>query len=304
MSQTEELNAAIAGNFMLVKVGLRKWSGKQVDRSLSQELENSKAAKSGSLKTVKNLLAGADDELREVNSALDSIRTFTYNRTLPWATSSDGAMRGPRLLPVKDTVDFLKDYKALVAHYQVAKQAFLDVYDSRRQQALANLGGAGNPADYPTVQEIDSQFNVDIDLGVVPAVNDFSRLPIPADTAHMLGQRMASKQEQAIHNAMNDLFKRMLESVQRMATQLGKHADEGNARLYKTMVQNVRDINALLKAANVSGNEQLRELAERIESDLCPHDVEVYKANPGLAKQVSEKATLIAGDIENAIEWY
>ena len=304
MTDVNALNAAIAGNFMQVQVRIRKWSGKQVDRSLSNELEVAKAAKHGALKTVKNLLAGADDELREVNSALDSIRTYTYNKTLPWATNSDGAMRGPRLLPVRDTTDFLSGYKSLVRSYEQAKQSFLNVYEARRQQAIANLGGAGNPADYPTTDEIDNQFNVDLDLGVVAAVNDFSRLPIPADVAQALGQRMASKQEQAINNAMNDLFKRMLESVQRMATQLGKHAEEGNARLYKTMVQNVRDINSLLTAANVTGNSHLSELAEKIERELCPHDVEVYKANPGLAKQKSEQAALIAKDIENSIEWY
>lgn len=303
MTDVIELNEALAGAFMQVQVTVRKWNGKALDRSLSDELESTKAARHGSLKTIKNLMAGADGELRAVNSALDAVRTMTYNRTLPWSTSS-GALRGPRLLPIKASMDFLSTYKQYVNTYQLAKQEFLMVYDQRRQQAITNLGAAANPADYPTMQEIDDQFAVDLDISPVAAINDFSRLPIPADVAEKLGHRMAEKQEKAIHNAMNDLFGRVLESVQRMATQLGKHADEGNARLYKTMVQSTRDTVGLLRSANITNDSKLTELADRIERDLCPHDVEVYKENLTLSKTVAQQATLIAKEVEDIVEWY
>lgn len=288
---------------MQTRVEVRKWSGKVTDKGLSRELESDKHARSGSLRTVKDLMAGANKELKAVNSALDSIRTYSYNHTLPWSSSTD-VLRGPRLIPVAQVQDYLKEYMRLVQVYDQAKQEFLDVYETRRQQAITNLGSAAKVTDYPTKDEIADRFSVDIDLGVVPAVADFSRMPLPSDVAEHLGARMAQRQEVALKNAMNDLFTRVLEQVQRMATQLTKYSEEGNARLYKSLVGNIRDLCQLLAASNVAGDERLRELTERIDKSLCTHDVDVLKANPTTAGQVAKEATAIAQDIESIIEWY
>jgi Na+/phosphate symporter len=115
---------------------------------------------------------------------------------------------------------------------------------------------------------------------------------------------MANKQEVAVKNAMNDLFVRVLEQVQRMATQLTKQAESGDARLYRTLVENTRQLNSLLRASNVTNDQRLTDLTDRIEKSLCQHDVEVYKTNQTETIKAAKSAVALVKDIEDVMEWY
>lgn len=300
MSDANALNDSLAANYMLVDLQLRSWSGKSTDREVSSEVIANKGASRDSGKFVKNLFVGADHELRAVNQMGNTIRAFVYAKTLPWSNNSDGAKRGERLIAATKSFEFLKELNEIKREYDSAVAALVSVYDQRITEAKSNLQGMANDSDYPDVGTVSDRFAVSVDLRPVPTLSDFTRVNVPSALAEALGQRHIQMAEAQVANAMSDLKQRLLEQLQRMATQLNKAADGTKTRLYDSLVTNLQDLVSLARTMNVHNNQDLASLADRIEMQLLQHPVDVYRLHPKKAADVATAAQSLA--VEAALE--
>ncbi len=300
MSDANALNDSLAANYMLVDLQLRSWSGKSTDREVSSEVITNKGATRDSGKFVKNLFAGADGELKAVNQMGNTIRAFVYAKTLPWSNNSDGAKRGERLIAATKSFEFLKELNEIKRDYDAAVAALVAVYDQRITEAKNNLQGMANDADYPDVATVADRFAVSVDLRPVPTLSDFTRVNVPSALAEALGQRHVQLAEAQVANAMSDLKQRLLEQLQRMATQLNKAADGTKTRLYDSLVTNLQDLVSLARTMNVHNNQELVALADKIEMQLLKHPVDVYRLHPKQAATVAAAAQTLA--VEAALE--
>jgi hypothetical protein len=293
MTETTDLGNALASNYLLVDMQLRSWSGKRTDRGASDELLTQKQATRDGGAFVKNLLASAGQELKEVHQMGNALRTFVYNNTLPWS-SSDGAKRGERVLATTKAMDFLSDLNSLKREYDRAVMNLVAAWPARVAEAQTNLGALANPDDYPTATELPGMFSVSVDLKPIPAVADFSRLNVPADLAAALGQRHAAAAATQVANAMADLRERFVEELQRMERQLAKAGAGEKTRLYDSLVTNLQLLVDMARHMNLTGNAKLDDLVNRIESKLLQHKVDDYKDNQVLAKSIAEEAKALA----------
>lgn len=296
MATATELNDALASNYLLVDLQLRSWSGKKTDRAASDEVIANKGASSDSGRFVKYLFAGADAELKRVQQLGNSIRAFVYSRTLPWSTNSDGAKRGDRLLAAPNSFDFLKELNEIKQEYDGSVSALQAKWAERIVEAAQKLGGLANSDDYPDAADIPSMFSVSVDLRPVPTMSDFNRISVPTALAEALGQRHMQLAEMQVHNALDDLKKRLLEQLERMAVQLSKAGSGEKTRLYDSLVTNLQELVTLARAMNIYGNNELSNLADKIEVALLQHPVEVYRNSADKALIVADAARKLAVD--------
>lgn len=301
---SEEINDALASNYMLVSMSIRTWSGKVSDKKVAGEVIASKNAAKDSGSFTKYLLASADAELKEVQAASNAMRSFLYNNTLPWTLNSDGAKRGERIVATSAAMDFLRDVADHKRHYDEAVIALQNVWDDRVAQAQTNLGGLANSNDYPSKEELPDLFSVSVELKPMPAVTDFARLNVPAQLQSALAKRMANQLESQMKNAMNDLRERLLEELQRIATQLGKVGKGEKTKLFETLVTNCQSLVGLARSMNLSGSSKLDQLADKIEAKLLAHPVEVYKQDVTRAAQTAAEATELLKEAEQLDVWY
>lgn len=294
----EDISQALAGNYLLVDVTIRRFSGFKKDKQASEDVTAHAGAQHNAAKVVKDILAGARNELKEVNATQDAIRSYLYNHTLPWSSSVSGRNTGARLLAAAESINFLKHYKTLHTEYTKALNDFVAAYASRKSEAMQNLGSLADPSDYPDVSEMGSFFAVDLDMNPVPATSDFSRLAIPAALTQALGDRIAGQQKVAMDNAMKDLSERIVTELKRMAVQLGKFGDGEKTRLYGSLIDNMKGLVSLLRSSNFSNDQRLDELADRL-TECTKHDIATIKNNVTVAKDISLKASAISSDIEN-----
>ncbi len=285
------MNDALASNYLLVDLRLRSWSGKRTDRGASDELLTSKQSVRDGGAFVKNLLASAGQELKEVHAAGNVLRSFVYARTLPWSSSSDsGAMRGERLLASSKAMEFLVELNSLKKEYDRSVMALVAVWPQRVAEAIRNLGALADDKDYPSSHELPGMFSVNVDLRPVPAISDFSRLNVPADLADALGQRAADLAEVQGANALRDLQGRLVDGLERVAKQLGKHGDGEKTRLYDSMITNLQGVVDLARHMNLNENPKLTELANKIESRLLTNPVAVYRDDVARSAAVAAEA--------------
>lgn len=290
---SQELSIALASNYVLVDLQLRSWSGKATDRSASDELIASKGAVRDSGAFVKSLLASAGKELKDVHTQGNALRTFVYNRTLPWS-ASDGAKRGERVLATTKAIEFLTDLNALKKERDNAVLTLVSVWDQRVAEAIHNLGSMGDPSNYPASTEVAALFAVTVDLKPIPAISDFSRLNIPAELSEALSARHEQAAAVQVANAMNDLRDRFIQELTRIETQMGKVATGEKTRLYDTLITNMQVLVDMAGHMNLTNNPKLDELIERIKARVVMRPVSAYKDNVALAAELAADAKAIA----------
>lgn len=302
--QTDELNDALASNFMLVSLSIRTWSGKRTDRGATDELIQQKQAAKDSGSFVKKLLASADGELRDVHSSAAQLRLYLYANTLPWTLNSEGAKRGERLVATSQAMNFLRDTATLKRDYDAAVLRLQAVWPQRVTEAMANLGSLADAKDYPDAVELPDMFSVTVDVRPMPAVADFSRLSVPAALQEALAQRMAGQMETQMKNAMDDLRERLLSSLGRISSQLEKAGNGEKTKLYDTLVTNCQSLVGLARTMNLSGSEKLNDLADKIESRLLCTPVDAYRNDVATAAAAAEIAKELMSEAEATDVWY
>jgi hypothetical protein len=300
---SEEINSALASNYMLVDMQLRSQSFKRVDRGASDELLAAKGSTRDGGAFVKNLLASAGQELKAVHQMGNALRTFVYTHTLPWS-SSDGAKRGDRIVATVKAMGFLTELNSLKREYDRSVLALAAVWDQRVQEAQHNLGALADPGDYPTASQLPSMFSMSVDLKPIPAVSDFSRLNIPAELAQALQARSAASEAVYMANAMNDLRDRFVEELTRMHKQLSKHGAGEKTRLYDSLVTNLQTLVDMAEHMNLTGNAKLDELVEKIKYSLLGRPVEAYKEDLPLAATTADIAKSLATDAAMEDVWH
>ena len=301
MSDARQLNDALAANYMLVELELKSWGSKKTDRKVSNETIQANGASRSSGRFVKNLLAEADAEYLEVIHHQNQIRAMVYARTLPFTATTDGPKRGKRLVAATKTFELMKEVNAIKHEHDKAVAKLQAVWDQRIAQAQQNLAGMkSDPDDYPSAAELPDKFAVSFDLTPVPAVADFARVAVPSELSEALGQRIAEQNVIQAGVAMDELRGKMLEELQRMATQLNKKAAGDKTRMYDSLVTNMQDLDGLAKTMNLHNNPRLTKLADDIETQLLHSPVDVYRQHPERAAQVANAAAALA--VEAALE--
>jgi hypothetical protein len=287
---------------MLVDMQLRSWSGKRTDRGASDELIAAKSAVRDSGAFVKNLLASAGKELKEVHTMGNALRTFVYNNTLPWS-ASDGAKRGERVLATTKALTFLADLNSLKKEYDRAVLNLVNVWPQRVAEAMQNLGSLANSTDYPDSASLASMFSVSVDLKPIPAVSDFSRLNVPAELATALGQRHELAAQTQVANAMADLKQRFVDELTRIDKQMSKVANSEKTRLYDTLITNMQTLVDMAEHMNLTNNPAMDELVAKIKAKVTARPVEAYKDNVALAANLAADAKQLAVEAAEDAIW-
>ena len=293
---SENLSSALSATYLRANIRIGSWSGQIADKEAAAELNASKHAIADASRVVKNLMAGADAELKAVKSAQTAVRSYFYSATLP--LSDDEVQRGDRLLAASRSLDILRDIKHLQNTYEAKLNAFISVYDQRRQEAINNLADFADPTLYPTAQDVRDKFYVKLNIDTFGATEDFSRLrSIPVELAEFLAQRKGSEVEQRVQGAIGDLQSRVLAEVERMAGVLTKAGKGEKTKMYASLTTNMEQVVQLLEDAAPLTNGNTKALADRIRADLLQHEVDAYKGNETLSADVGAKAQQIADDL-------
>ena len=167
----------ISSSAMLIDLSLSVWTGRKLDKQVSNEIDSAKRTKSRAGNYNKNLLAGSE-KLAEIGKIASMVRNWSYSQTSPWSDA------GTRLLPA--TLFF--DYKSKLTEYEKMftdkVTEFLAEYDVLVSKAAFQLGDLFNREDYPAVEKVASKFGMFYTFSPVPEAGDF-RVDIGGKLAYL-----------------------------------------------------------------------------------------------------------------------
>ena len=254
---------------MLIDLNISTWTGRKLDKKVSEEIDEAKGTKVKAGNYNKQLLAGAK-KLEEVQKIVGQIRLWHYEQTLPW---SDG---GSRLLPMKNFFDYKNTLSMLEQKFNDAVLDFLKEYPQLVSNSAFALGALFAREEYPDVSDIERKFKFRYAFMPLPEVGDFR-----VDCGEHVKKELESQYEEFYNNklkdAMTDIWTRLHETLAHMSDKLAdaetprvtKKGDAIRTKIFRdSMIENATELCGLLTKLNVTNDTQLEVARQKLEKAI------------------------------------
>lgn len=288
--------AGISERAMLAGLHVRQWTARKLDRKVTDKANTDHGARADAGRFNKALLS--KDALADIASAVNAARTEHYARTLPWA--DDGA----RILSAAGYLAYANCMRDLRGKFDAAVSEFVGNYAAFVADSQARLGTMFNAADYPPADEIRTRFAFGVNILPMPDAGDF-RVDLAEGQAEAIRADIAARMQEATDAAMRDVFQRVADKVGAMVERLNAYkpgagkGDKAEGIFRDSLVENVRDLVALLPSLNLTGDPALDAIGQRMAQELCRHDADALRDDTAVRNETAKAAAAILADVSD-----
>ncbi|MET0183026.1 MAG: DUF3150 domain-containing protein [Caulobacterales bacterium] len=280
---------------MLATLSISSWTARKHDRAATEEINKSKEAAVDASRVNKLLVP--KDALAPIEKITGAARNFHYEYSMPWADN------GARLLPAAAYVAYMARIRTFREQFDAAVSEFVAEYETHKEAARKQLGQMFREADYPTASDIHRRFSFSVAIDPVPAAEDF-RVSIGDTQADLIRAEIEARANEQLQGAMNDLFRRVQDVCGRMVERLtsykpGAKGERAEGTFRDSLVENVRDLAAILPALNVTGDARLNDIAKRMEAELTRHDAKDLREDLEARQETAKAAAAILADVSD-----
>ena len=264
---------------LLVQLNVSQWTARKYDKKATKEVITSHGTTAAAGRFNKALLP-MSDLLDNIHKKTTHIRAKYYDNTLPWG------MDGTMMLPTANYLSFMSDFRKEKGDWEYLVQDFLDDYDQMKLDAQRILGSLYDAADYPNGSELRHKFKMDMAVFPVPSA-DF-RVSIGSEELSRIQQDVERRVKDAEQAALKDVWQRLFDRVKHMAEKLA----DPKAIFRDSMVENAREICALLPRLNFADDPNLEAMRQQVEESLIKHP-EALRNDPDLRRDTAAEAKAI-----------
>lgn len=264
---------------LLVQLSISQWTARKYDKKVTNEVASAHGTTSAAGRYNKSLLP-MNDLLDRVHKKTTHIRTKFYENTLPWG------MEGTQMLPTSNYLQFVNEFRKEKGEWQSLVNDFVSNYDQLRLDAKRLLGSLYDDADYPDQHVLADKFKIDMAVFPVPST-DF-RVSIASEELSRIQQDVERRVADAQSTAMKEVWDRLYDRVKHMAEKLA----DPKAIFRDTMVENTKELCALLPRLNFMDDPNLEALRQQVETTLLKHP-EALRNDPDLRRDTAAEAKAI-----------
>ena len=264
---------------LLVQLNVSQWTARKYDKKATKEVADAHGTTTAAGRYNKALLP-MNELLDNIHKKTSYIRTKYYDNTLPWGI--DGTM----MLPTANYLSFMSDFRKEKGEWEYLVGLFVDGYDQLQLDAHRILGSLYDSADYPKASEIISKFKMDMAVFPVPS-SDF-RVSIGSEELSRIQQDVERRVKDAEQLALKDVWTRLYDRVKHMAEKLA----DPKAIFRDSMLENTREICALLPRLNFTDDPDLERMRQDVEASLLKHP-DALRNDPDLRRDTAAEAKAI-----------
>lgn len=251
---------SISSAAVLVELSISTWTGRKLDKTVSNEITATKHAQKGTANVNKKIL-GDCAELDAVQKFAANVRNAHYAMTLPWSDT------GLRLLTTKNYFGYQQQLTALQAEFNNLVEKFLAAYGWEVGQAQVRLGALFNANDYPSADSIRDKFKFNINYMPVPEAGDF-RLDVSNEANKQLAEHYNNYYQTQLKTAMQDVWERAKTALTKMSERLD-YADHQTKKIFRdSLVDNVLEVVELMDTCNITGDTHMSAIKTKLRDAL------------------------------------
>ena len=264
----------IQNSAVLVDLNISVWTGRKMDKRVSEQVDASNNTRARAGNYHKKLLAGTE-ALDGLHRVVGLVRQWHYDNTLPWADN------GTRLLSMANFFDYKASLSDFRTQFHTAAEDFYSQYNDLVSAAAFTLGDLFNPNDYPSIDEIRRKNSFKYVFSPVPDAGDF-RVDIPNEYREEL-QKIS---DERVNAAMKDAWDRLHDCLKHMSEKL---AGEEKQVFRDTLVTNATDLCSILTKLNVTNDAKLEQARKQLESALVGVDAKELRKYPAVRTDVKTR---------------
>lgn len=266
----------ITNKAMLVQVYMSTWTGKIVDKAVTQETNERNKADKDAGKYTKNLLP--KEALAKIVTSNGKVKKFRDKHSMPWNSAY-------RIMPAKIHFDFMQGIGELMQERKKFVNELCIEYPRFVRNREQTLGTMFDRDEYPDVTELPDRYRVEVDIQPVPTAGDF-RVDLSQGEVEKIRRNVEERLQASTARAMNDLWERLYKSVKRMSDTLNI-PDQG---FQSTMIGNIQELVDLLPKLNLTDDPKLEDMRRAVEVKLCGYKDRDIKEDKGVRKEAAKSA--------------
>lgn len=280
---------SIASGSSLVELSIGVWTGRKLDRTVSDEVASSKKAEANSANVIKKLL-GDCPKLTAIQKFAANTRNTHYDMTMPWSDS------GLRLLTTPMFYDYHNKMTGDKAEFDAMVEDFLQDYENEVLRAQVKLGDMFNPNEYPTVTSLRNKFKFNLSYIPMAETGDW-RVDINNEAQSILKQSYERYYSDKLKAAMDDIWQRCYDVLARMSERLD-YKDNDTKKVFRdSLVTNVLDMCDLLSKCNVTGDSQMEAMRQQLEGIFGGVTAEGLRMDEYLRKDTKTKVDAVLSNM-------
>lgn len=250
-------------------------------RQASTEVEHKYRTAKKQGKVVKQLFSPKD--IKPLTQAMTQARNLFNELSLPY----DAAYR---IIPSTGYFDFVEKLSAVSSEFDTKKHEFLREYHLIQSRSMLALGDLYDEDDYPSPARLGNMINFTVESSVIPDVTAFDELAgLTPEALEEMKAKAAAGQQEKIEAALQDLFKRLFDSLNKASVKL---ADKDGV-FRDTLIGNINSALVAIESLNLTGNQDLIDLATNVKAiieEVSPDDLRTDKE---LRKETAEQTKAV-----------
>jgi hypothetical protein len=279
---------------MLAKLKISRWSASKHDKKITDEVALRHGADPTMGRYSKRLIA--KEHLDKIGQIATRARHHHYENTLPWL--DDGA----RILPAANYFDYMQRQNAFAAEFEQEVEEFAKGYPQMVDAARRSLNGLFNDEDYPQPSAIRDKFTMQVDVDPMPTADDF-RVALSEDENFRIREQIQGRLDDAVQGAIGDFWHRVHDLVAHMVERLRAYEVDAEGKVKNTfrdsLVGNIRGMVDLLPKLNITSNNALESMRQRLADELCSIDAPVLREDPNVRNEIAANAEAILAEIKD-----
>jgi len=260
-------------NAVLVGLSIGIFPNTRNDREITDEVKMRRALGNGAGKWVKYKLP--DESLEAIRKFAGEIRKYHYDHTCCWEDGQQ--LLTSKMRPTYDAR--FNDY--FEPEFWKLVDAFGERYPQWIEQAKIMHAGTFDQNDYPAWSECRKMFRLARAYAPVPHASHFT-----PEMKQLYGASLETAVAKKLDDAVTETWERLLKPVKAMADKL----TSPEAIFRDSLIENVREMLALVPDLNFSADTGLKAAAKAIQDQLAALDPELLRVNKVERKEAADKA--------------
>jgi hypothetical protein len=279
----------LSSSALIVNLSLSVWTGRKLDKRVSEEVDQQNSTKTRAGNYHKNLLAGSG-KLTEITKVANATRSWLYGVTQPWGDNGDRVLNMSYFMEFKDR---LADYET---QFGTAVDDFLTDYDTLVSAAAFQLGDLFNREDYPTRETIQAKFGFRYNMIPLPQAGDF-RVDIGEEGLRELQEQYEGVLKTRVEGAMREAWDRLHDCMTRMSERLTDDTDSNGdpkRKIFRdSLIENAVEVCGLLKSFNITNDTRMDEMRRQLEDAMRNVNADALRDSDSLREQTKRKVDAI-----------
>jgi len=256
----------------LVALNITTWSGRCVDKEISQDVLRQHMATDDAGSFSKRLMP--KDALKPISAVLNEARRYYKAKTLAWEDGKN------RLLPATLITEFHETMRDYQVKLEDAADEFLQSYDRYKQDAQIILNGLYKEGDYPSREELKNKFTMDYPLSNITDPNDF-RCEVSEDLKQKIQANMKANLDEKYSHSIKKLYERIFTVIKKFNERL----QEEDSKFHTSLVGNIEDLVSLMPDLNFMNDSKITTLTDQIQNEICRFSVGDLRYNAEARKE-------------------